>query len=409
MRIHAPHLMLTLALTLGGLAGLAFAANAPAKPALPRLLELGSVDCIPCKKMAPIIEELKHEYAGKLTIEFIDVWKVPAAANEYGIAVIPTQIFFDATGKERFRHTGFFAKEDILAKFQELGTGLGTLASPAFSRWEPAQRDTRAKAAICYLCDGDISAPGRVTVATEKGDVHLCSMHHLLVMLSCLTTGAEATEAAATVADRASGAIVPVQSAVYLYSLDEATGRPTIGAFADRAAALAQRATAGGSLLSYGALRGKELAARCGFCDRAVYPEDAALVKAGGIQTWGCCSHCALGVAARTGLDIEVHERDRLTGEPVVVKTLHGSVVSVEPPTAVAWFGQRTKPDGAHASAGCFHQGFFVSLENLRKWVEANPLETGEMITIGKALADKMALSPQQIQKACKIGECAPK
>jgi thioredoxin 1 len=406
MHTRPDRLLLIAALGLAGLAGAAFAADAPA---LPRLLELGSVDCIPCQKMAPIIEAMKGEYAGRLTVEFIDVWKAPEAATRYGITVIPTQILFDAKGKERFRHTGFFAREDILAKFAELGIDVGAAAPPTFARWAPAQPDGRGKDAICYLCDGDIAASARVTVKTEKGDVNLCSMHHFFVMLSCLTAGAEATETAATVADKASGAMIPVQSAVYLYGLDEATGRPTIEAFADRAAALAERATAGGSLLTYAALRGKELAARCGFCDRAVYPEDAALVRVGGIYTWGCCSHCALGIAARTGLDIEVHERDRLTGEPIVAKTLGGSVVSVEPPAAVAWYGQRTKPDGTHASAGCFHQGFFVSAEDLRKWAEANPLETGEMITIGKALADKMALSPQQIQKACKIGECAPK
>jgi hypothetical protein len=114
-------------------------------------------------------------------------------------------------------------------------------------------------------------------------------------------------------------------------------------------------------------------------------------------------------VAARTGKDIEVRERDRLSGEKVVVKTLNGSVASLEPATAVAWYGQRTKADGTHASAGCFHQGFFVNAENLKKWVEANPLETGEEITIAKALADKMKLTPQQIGKACKIGECAPR
>ena len=66
-----------------------------------------------------------------------------------------------------------------------------------------------------------------------------------------------------------------------------------------------------------------------------------------------------------------------------------------------------TRP--SNVSAGCFHQGFFANAENLKKWVEANPLETGEMITIQKALADKMKLTPQQISKACKIGECAPK
>lgn len=147
------------------------------------------------------------------------------------------------------------------------------------------------------------------------------------------------------------------------------------------------------------------------YADRVlvVDPEDVATVIVGDVKTWGCCSHCALGVAARTGKDIEVRERDRLTGETVVVKTLNGSVAGLEPATAVAWFGQRTKPDGTHASAGCFHQGFFANAENLKKWVDANPLETGEQITIAKALADKMKLTPQQIGKACKIGECAPK
>ncbi len=71
--------------------------------------------------MAPILEELKQEYAGKFAVQFIDVWKNPDAGKEYEIQMIPTQIFFDAEGKERFRHTGFFGKEDILAKWKELG------------------------------------------------------------------------------------------------------------------------------------------------------------------------------------------------------------------------------------------------------------------------------------------------
>jgi len=102
--------------------------NAPATPPekkpLPKLLDLGAGKCIPCKMMAPILEELKKEYAGKLEVEFIDVWKNPDAAKPYGIEVIPTQIFHDATGKELFRHIGFFAKKDILAKWKELGVEL---------------------------------------------------------------------------------------------------------------------------------------------------------------------------------------------------------------------------------------------------------------------------------------------
>ena len=74
--------------------------------------------------MQPVLDELRQEYAGKLQVDFIDVWKDSSASEQYGIEVIPTQIFFDAGGKEIFRHTGFYPKEDILAKFAELGIAL---------------------------------------------------------------------------------------------------------------------------------------------------------------------------------------------------------------------------------------------------------------------------------------------
>jgi thioredoxin 1 len=93
---------------------------------LPKLLDLGAGKCIPCKMMAPILEELKKEYAGRMNVEFIDVWVNPDAAKPYGIEVIPTQIFYNADGKELFRHVGFFAKEDILAKWKELGVDVAT-------------------------------------------------------------------------------------------------------------------------------------------------------------------------------------------------------------------------------------------------------------------------------------------
>jgi thioredoxin 1 len=74
--------------------------------------------------MAPILEELQETYAGTLTVEFIDVWKNPAAAQPYGIRVIPTQIFFASDGTELFRHEGFYSRDDILAKWGELGIAL---------------------------------------------------------------------------------------------------------------------------------------------------------------------------------------------------------------------------------------------------------------------------------------------
>jgi thioredoxin 1 len=100
------------------------ATNVPVKIKFPRLVDLGADKCIPCKLMAPILSKLKSEQAGWLEVEFIDVWKSPEAAKPYKISLIPTQIFYDATGKELFRHEGFYSKEDIMAKWKELGVKL---------------------------------------------------------------------------------------------------------------------------------------------------------------------------------------------------------------------------------------------------------------------------------------------
>jgi len=99
----------------------AVGANSTQPAMLPRMLDLGADKCIPCKKMAPILAGLKTEYAGKATIEFIDVWKNPAAGEPYGVRIIPTQIFFDRDGKEVWRHEGFLPRAEIVAKLKELG------------------------------------------------------------------------------------------------------------------------------------------------------------------------------------------------------------------------------------------------------------------------------------------------
>ena len=383
--------------------------STPTSP-LPKLVDVGAGTCIPCKMMAPILEELKKELADRLVVQFVDLNKFPDAAQTYRISFMPTQIFYDASGKELFRHEGFMSKEDILAKWKELGVDLAGPSSqlPTFERLTPDKPDNRPKESICYMCDGDIDLKTMVTVQTDKGPVRLCSPHCYFIMYSCLTEDKTDFEKKVSVTDWALGKPVPATDAVYLCGLDE-KGRPIIKAFADKQTAEEEQKASGGSVIEWAVLQNKELATRCGFCDRAVYPQDGAVVRVGGVNTWGCCSHCAMGVAARTGKDIEVHEKDRLTGKEIVVKTLDGKVATLEPATAVAWFGQRQKPDGTWVSAGCFHQGFFVNADNLKKWVEQNPYETGRLISISQALADKMKLSPEQIQKACKIGECSPK
>ena len=97
------------------------AAGATQNRQLPRLVDLGASKCVPCKMMEPILEELKHEYDDAFTVQFIDVWQQRDKAREYGIRVIPTQIFYDAEGNELYRHEGFFSKADILDTWETHG------------------------------------------------------------------------------------------------------------------------------------------------------------------------------------------------------------------------------------------------------------------------------------------------
>jgi len=87
----------------------------------PTVIDLGARTCIPCKKMAPILEGLSKEYKGKANVLFIDVHEDSAAADRFKIRMIPTQIFFDAKGKEINRHIGFMDKADILKELKAVG------------------------------------------------------------------------------------------------------------------------------------------------------------------------------------------------------------------------------------------------------------------------------------------------
>ena len=111
-------------LSMSGLRGSEVAPGAGTPTALPLLVDLGAGRCVPCRLMAPILAELEKDYAGQLKVTFIDVLKNRAEGGRFGVLVIPTQIFYDATGRERFRHEGFMAKKDILAKWEELGVEL---------------------------------------------------------------------------------------------------------------------------------------------------------------------------------------------------------------------------------------------------------------------------------------------
>lgn len=78
-------------------------------------IEIGSVKCIPCKMMQPIMRQVEEKYKGQVKVVFYDVW-TPAGkpyAKQYGIRGIPAQVFLDKDGKEYSRHVGFFPFEEL--------------------------------------------------------------------------------------------------------------------------------------------------------------------------------------------------------------------------------------------------------------------------------------------------------
>ena len=91
-------------------------------------IELGADKCIPCKAMRPVMKGIEQTFGDQVEVIFYDVWDGPAPANEYGIQMIPTQIFLDETGEEFHRHTGFYPQADIEALLVE--RGLEKIATP---------------------------------------------------------------------------------------------------------------------------------------------------------------------------------------------------------------------------------------------------------------------------------------
>lgn len=87
----------------------------------PTLVDFGARSCIPCRKMAPILEQLEKEYRGRANVIFVDVWKDDSLGRRYRVQLIPTQVFFDAKGKEVSRHMGFMDRGEIVSTFRNLG------------------------------------------------------------------------------------------------------------------------------------------------------------------------------------------------------------------------------------------------------------------------------------------------
>ncbi len=85
------------------------------------MLELGSVGCIPCDKMRPVMDKLSQNYKGKLEVIFVDVRKDAEPARRFRVFGIPTQVFLDQNGKEFHRHVGYYAYESIIPVLKKAG------------------------------------------------------------------------------------------------------------------------------------------------------------------------------------------------------------------------------------------------------------------------------------------------
>lgn len=86
-------------------------------------IELGSVKCIPCKMMQPVMDKIEKDYAAKVKVIFYDVWTSEGKpyGEKYGIKAIPTQVFLDKDGNEFFRHTGFLPENEIVEELKKHG------------------------------------------------------------------------------------------------------------------------------------------------------------------------------------------------------------------------------------------------------------------------------------------------
>lgn len=81
-------------------------------------VELGSVNCIPCRQMQPVMKSIEEKFAGQVKVVFHDVWKDKDAGKKYNIQLIPTQVFLDENGNEFYRHEGFYAEDEIIKLFE---------------------------------------------------------------------------------------------------------------------------------------------------------------------------------------------------------------------------------------------------------------------------------------------------
>lgn len=120
---HSKFILLVTVLALFSALTLNAAEQTPPGGVKVTFVEIGSVNCIPCKAMQPIMKAVEEEYKGQVRVVFHDVWtsKGKLDAAKYNIRIIPTQVFLDKDGKEYHRHEGYYPKVDVVRVLQMQG------------------------------------------------------------------------------------------------------------------------------------------------------------------------------------------------------------------------------------------------------------------------------------------------
>jgi thioredoxin 1 len=84
----------------------------------PTVAEFGANACAGCREMKPVLETLRREHGARIAVVDVDLIKQKEAGyvQRYRIQLMPTQVFFDAQGRETGRHMGPISAEEILAR-----------------------------------------------------------------------------------------------------------------------------------------------------------------------------------------------------------------------------------------------------------------------------------------------------
>lgn len=85
----------------------------------PVLLDFGAEWCQPCKKLAPVVEKLAQQYAGKLKVGYVDVGVSQNLAMEFRVMNVPTLLFFKA-GKVVKQVVGARSSDELDSLIQEV-------------------------------------------------------------------------------------------------------------------------------------------------------------------------------------------------------------------------------------------------------------------------------------------------